>query len=99
MPIAVMFGSSILALCPALFFREADEVSAGDRLELDLAAGQVRNLTTGANYAATGCWSQQAGVRACVGWVLRPSASSLTRTEFRSTRTCARQRICGRSAM
>ena len=36
---------------PALFFREADEVSAGDRLELDLAAGQVRNLTTGANYA------------------------------------------------
>ena len=36
---------------PALFFREADEVSAGDRLELDLAAGQVRNQTTGANYA------------------------------------------------
>jgi 3-isopropylmalate/(R)-2-methylmalate dehydratase small subunit len=36
---------------PALFFREADEVSAGDRLELDLAAGQVRNLTTGRTYA------------------------------------------------
>jgi len=36
---------------PALFFREADEVSAGDQLELDLAAGQVRNLTTGATYA------------------------------------------------
>jgi 3-isopropylmalate/(R)-2-methylmalate dehydratase small subunit len=36
---------------PALFFREADEVSAGDRLDLDLAAGQVRNLTTGVTYA------------------------------------------------
>ena len=36
---------------PALFFREADEVSAGDRLELDLAAGQVWNQTTGATYA------------------------------------------------
>ena len=36
---------------PALFFREAQEVAAGDRLELDLAAGKVRNLTTGVTYA------------------------------------------------
>ena len=36
---------------PALFFRGAQEVAAGDRLELDLAAGKVRNLTTGVTYA------------------------------------------------
>ena len=35
---------------PALFFPEADEISAGDQLELDLAAGQVRNLTKGVAY-------------------------------------------------
>ena len=35
---------------PALFFREAHEVRAGDQLELDLAAGRVRNATTGKAY-------------------------------------------------
>jgi len=36
---------------PALFFPQADEISAGDRIEVDLAAGQVRNLTTRKAYA------------------------------------------------
>lgn len=36
---------------PALFFREADEISAGDRLEVDLAAGEVKNATTGKTYS------------------------------------------------
>jgi hypothetical protein len=54
--------------------------------------------TTGASCAATGCSSPPAGVRGCRGSASRPSASSRTRTEFRSTRTCARRSICGRSA-
>lgn len=36
---------------PALFFPEADEISAGDRLEVDLASGQVKNATTGKTYS------------------------------------------------
>ena len=54
--------------------------------------------TTDASCAATGCSSPPAGVRGCSGSASRRSASSRTRTEFRSTRTCARPRICGRSA-
>ena len=54
--------------------------------------------TTGASCAATGCSWPPAGVRGCAGSVWRPSASSRTRTASRSTRTCARPRICGRSA-
>jgi len=36
---------------PALFFPQADEISAGDRLEVDLASGQVKNATTGKSYS------------------------------------------------
>ena len=54
--------------------------------------------TTGASCAATGCSSPRAGARGSAGSASRPSASSRTRTEFRSTRTCARRSACGRSA-
>lgn len=36
---------------PALFFPDADEISPGDRLEVDPLKGEVRNLTTGRTYA------------------------------------------------
>ncbi|HTI68056.1 MAG TPA: 3-isopropylmalate dehydratase [Caulobacteraceae bacterium] len=36
---------------PALFFPAADEISAGDRLEVDPLGGEVRNLTTAKTYA------------------------------------------------
>jgi 3-isopropylmalate/(R)-2-methylmalate dehydratase small subunit len=36
---------------PALFFPQADEIGAGDRLEVDPVAGEVRNLTSGKAYA------------------------------------------------
>jgi 3-isopropylmalate/(R)-2-methylmalate dehydratase small subunit len=36
---------------PALFFGEADEISAGDRLQVDLARGEVKNSTRGRTYA------------------------------------------------
>ncbi len=36
---------------PALVLDDADQVSQGDKLEVDIETGQVRNLTTGANYA------------------------------------------------
>ena len=47
--------------------------------------------TTGASCAATGCSSPPAGARGSAGSASRPSASSRTRTESRSTRTCARR--------
>lgn len=47
----IFYRNAINLGLPALFFREADRVSTGDRLELDLAAGRVRNLTTGTAYA------------------------------------------------
>ncbi|WP_411289298.1 3-isopropylmalate dehydratase small subunit [Phenylobacterium sp.] len=46
----IFYRNAVNLGLPALFFREADEISAGDCLEVDLAAGQVRNLTTGADY-------------------------------------------------
>lgn len=36
---------------PALFFREADEISPGETLEVELGAGRVRNVTSGRSYA------------------------------------------------
>jgi 3-isopropylmalate/(R)-2-methylmalate dehydratase small subunit len=36
---------------PALFFPQADEISNGDRVELDLAAGRVTNHTTSKDYS------------------------------------------------
>ena len=54
--------------------------------------------TTGASCAASGCSSPRAVVRGCAGSAWRPSASSPTRTEFRSTPTCGRRSVCGRSA-
>ena len=36
---------------PALFFPQADEISAGDRLEVDLASGRVKNATTARTYS------------------------------------------------
>ena len=36
---------------PAIFFPAADEISAGDRIAVDLASGQVSNLTTDKTYA------------------------------------------------
>lgn len=35
---------------PALFFAEADEIGAGDQLQVDPVAGEVRNLTSGKTY-------------------------------------------------
>ncbi len=46
----------------------------------------------------TACSSPPAGVPGCRGSGSKPSASSRTRTEFRSTRTCAWRSGCGRSA-
>ena len=36
---------------PALFFAQAAEIAPGDRLEVNPAAGTVRNLTSGKTYA------------------------------------------------
>jgi 3-isopropylmalate/(R)-2-methylmalate dehydratase small subunit len=46
----VFYRNAINLGLPALFFPFADEIAQGDRLEIDLAAGDVRNLTTGWAY-------------------------------------------------
>jgi 3-isopropylmalate/(R)-2-methylmalate dehydratase small subunit len=46
----VFYRNAINLGLPALFFPFAEEIAAGDRLEVDLAAGDVRNLTTGWAY-------------------------------------------------
>ncbi len=43
----IFYRNAVNLGIPALFFPEADEVRAGDRLEINLAAGEVRNLDTG----------------------------------------------------
>ncbi len=35
---------------PCLFFPQYNEISAGDKLEVDAVAGTVKNITTGKNY-------------------------------------------------
>ncbi len=39
---------------PALFFPAAGEIRAGDQLEVDVVAGQVRDLTTGGEWTVNG---------------------------------------------
>jgi len=46
----VFYRNAINLGLPALFFPFADEIAASDRLEVDLTAGDVRNLTTGWAY-------------------------------------------------
>jgi 3-isopropylmalate/(R)-2-methylmalate dehydratase small subunit len=46
----VFYRNAINLGLPALFFPFAEEIAAGDRLEVDLAAGDVRNLTSGWAY-------------------------------------------------
>jgi 3-isopropylmalate/(R)-2-methylmalate dehydratase small subunit len=46
----VFYRNAINLGLPALFFPFADEIADGDRLEVDIAAGDVRNLTTGWAY-------------------------------------------------
>lgn len=46
----VFYRNAINLGLPALFFPFADEIAPGDRLEVDLAAGDVRNLTSGWAY-------------------------------------------------
>lgn len=46
----VFYRNAINLGLPALFFPFAEEIAQGDRLEVDLAAGDVRNLTTGWAY-------------------------------------------------
>jgi 3-isopropylmalate/(R)-2-methylmalate dehydratase small subunit len=47
----IFYRNAVNLGLPAVFFREADEIASGDRIEVDLAAGEVRNLTSGKTYA------------------------------------------------
>jgi 3-isopropylmalate/(R)-2-methylmalate dehydratase small subunit len=47
----IFYRNAVNLGLPALFFPQADEIAAGDRLEVHLARGEVRNLTTAAIYA------------------------------------------------
>jgi 3-isopropylmalate/(R)-2-methylmalate dehydratase small subunit len=47
----IFFRNAINAGLPVLALAQADEIAAGDTLTFDLGAGQVRDLTTGRDYA------------------------------------------------
>lgn len=46
----IFYRNSINIGLPILECAEADEISAGDELEVDLEAGEIRDLTTGKTY-------------------------------------------------
>jgi 3-isopropylmalate/(R)-2-methylmalate dehydratase small subunit len=46
----IFYRNAINLGLPALFFPEAGEITAQDRLEIDLLQGEVRNLTTQKTY-------------------------------------------------
>ncbi len=43
----IFYRNAVNLGLPALFFAEADEIGAGDEIAVDLAAGEVLDLTTG----------------------------------------------------
>lgn len=48
----IFYRNAINLGLPALFFPHASEITAGDRLEVDLLEGEVRNLTSQKTYRA-----------------------------------------------
>ncbi len=98
----------LLAREPAPLGRALGEVLRRDGVEIVLSAGvsaarrdgedYVLEFDDGGRRGATGCSSPPDGGRGSANSVWKPSASSPTPTECRSTGTCAPPSTCGRSA-
>ncbi len=98
----------VLAREPAPLGEALGEVLRREGIELVLSANATAARRDGEDYVlefddgrevpATSCSSPPGGDRASAGSGWKRLVSSQTRTAFRSTRTCARPRISGRSA-